>query len=97
MIGVYGSDESRNVAVPGTSAYRASTAAAVMEWILIFCFINYLLALSLGSCHGFEIRAVLSKAAAETRIGAKAPSEGRSMQPQSTGKRVLRFLRNMVW
>lgn len=63
MTGIYGCDTDPGIAHPGTRCYKIITGAAITEWILAVCFVNYLLALGFSSFHGESIRVDMLKSA----------------------------------
>jgi hypothetical protein len=63
MIGIYGCDTDPGITHPGTRCYKIATGAAITEWILAVCFVNYLFALGFTSFHGESIRDDMLKSA----------------------------------
>jgi len=94
MIGIYDCDSDSKITVPGARCYKIASGAAITEWFLTLCFVNYLLALSFCSFHGEDIRSdmllAVATAAARQRPKALGP-------PKSRLSRSLTFIKDIFW
>jgi len=86
MIGIYGCDGDSKITTPGSKCYKIASGAAITEWILAICFINYLLALGFCSFHGESIRVDMMTASSLALV------VGKPSVPKPPKSRMSRFL-----